>query len=175
MTVLEDREESARYYVDFKVEKWFDPATHAAGADPDEVVFGEKNVLTTAGITRMLNLLGGLGGQALSNTYGRLGVGSGTTAATNADTDLAGASKLYHGLDTGFPSVATNTITYKATFQDAEANFQWNEWAIDAGGAGTGATNAVVVAPLFNRRVPTTNLGTKTGGIWTLTVTITIA
>lgn len=174
MKVLEEQKETGFWAVDFMVEKWHKPIDHFYGQTPDEVVHGERNVLTTAGITRMLSLLIGAGGQAFTNTHARLGVGNGNTAATAADTDLAGASKLYHGMDATFPSVATNVVTFKATFADAEANFAWTEWAIDCGGAGTGATNAVVVAPLLNRRVPGTSLGTKTGGIWTLTVTVTI-
>lgn len=169
-----EAEETGRWHVDFKVEKWLNSEDHEAGFDPDEIVWGEKNVLTVAGVTRMLNLLIGAGGQTFDNTHARLGVGSGSTAATSADTDLAGGSKLYHGMDATFPQVATNTLTFKASFADSEANFAWNEWAIDCGGAGTGAVNAVVVAPLLNRRVPAVSLGTKTGGIWVLTVTITI-
>ena len=166
--------ERGLWYSTFMVEKWLNPEDHAAGFAPDEIVRGDRNVLCTAGITRMLSLLIGAGGQAFTNTHARLGVGNGSTAATAADTDLAGASKLYHGMDATFPSIATNVVTFKASFADAEANWQWSEWAIDCGGAGTGATNGVVVAPLLNRRVPSPNLGTKTGGIWTLTVTITV-
>lgn len=157
-----------------RVEKWFDTERLLRGLPPDDVVECEDNILCTAGITRMLSLLIGAGGQAFTNTYARLGVGNGTTAVTAADTDLSGASKLYHGMDATYPSVATNVVTFRATFADAEANFAWNEWGIDCGGGGTGATNATVVAPLLNHRVPTTSMGTKTGGSWIPTVTITI-
>jgi hypothetical protein len=172
---IEPEQETGRWLVDFKVEKWFDPRDKYLGHEPNEVVYGESNVLTTAGITRMLSLLIGGGGQAFTNTHARLGVGTGSTAVTSADTDLAGGSKLYHGMDATYPSVVGNVVTFQASFADSQANFAWNEWGIDCGGAGTGATNAVVVAPLLNRRVPPVSLGTKTGGIWILTVTITIS
>lgn len=138
-----------------------------------EGIWDHGNLLLTAGITRMLNLLIGAGGQALDHTHCRIGVGDGTTAVTAADTDLSAAAGSTHRYftmaDTSYPSVATNVLTVVASFLTADGNFAWNEWGIDAGTA----NGNTVTAPLLNRKVPST-LGTKTTGTWALTVSITI-
>lgn len=176
---LAPRADAGHWRAHARVQKWHDEASLAAGLPPYEVVEAPDNILTNAGITRMLNLLIGAGGQALTNSYARLGVGDGTTAVVATDTDLSagagGTHRYFKGMDATFPSVASTTATFQTTYTNAEANFVWNEWGIDVGGAGTGATGTVVVAPLLNRRVPATSLGTKTGGSWTLTVTISIS
>jgi hypothetical protein len=174
-TVEDERAEKASWKAHTLVQKWHDPADYEAGLEPDEVVEEEGNLLLNAGITRLLNLAIGAGGQAFTNGVTRLGVGNGATAATAGDTDLAAAAgagnRLFHIMDATYPQVAGQTMTFRATYQDAEANFVWAEWGIDQGGAG--GNTAVVVAPMLNRRVVA--LGTKLSGVWTLTVTVTIS
>lgn len=171
--------DNGNWYAEATCKKWSDSAAWAEGAEPDEVIVVPKNVLTTAGVTRMLNLLIGAGGQAYSENYARIGVGNGTTAETAGDTDLAaaagGTNRWFRPMDAGFPTVADAVVTFQATWPDGEGNYTWNEWGIDNGGAGTKTAGATVGAPLLNRRVPSTSLGTKTGGTWSLTVTVTIA
>lgn len=149
------------------------------GLKPYERVETPKNVLCTAGITRMLNLLIGAGGQAYTNSYTRIGVGNtGNSAGTEtaADTDMAGASKYYQTADSTFPSVATNVLTVKSTFPTGQGNFAWNEWGIDQGGAGSNTSNSTVVAPLLNHKIVSGGLGTKTSSSsWAFTVTITLS
>lgn len=150
-------------------------ALRAEGLKPYGVAVSEGNLLANAGINRLLSLLIGGGGQAYTATYTRLGVGDGTTAATATDTNLAGPSRYFKAMDNGFPHGSTaQTLTAQATYDTNTANFAWNEWAIDQGGAGTSTSGTVVGAPLLNRKVPSPSLGTKTSGTWVLTVTILI-
>lgn len=148
----------------------------ALGIDPDEITNAPDNVLTSAGIDRMLNLLIGAGGTAFNNANSRIGVGnnSGALAEAASNTDLGGAAgasnRQFKVMNATYPQRPTTTsVSWRSDFADAEANFAWAEWAVD-----NGATNGTTVtAPLFNRRV--VNLGTKASGVWTLTVTVTIA
>lgn len=156
------------------VEKWLDPASHEAGLPPDEVVEDEGNILCTAGVNRILTLAIGGAGNPLSNDYLRLGVGNGATAPTAADTNLTGPSRWFQAMDDTYPQVANNVLTMRATVGANDANYRWEEWGADVGGGGTGASGAQVGAPLINHRVPTTFLGEKSGGVWTITTTITI-
>jgi hypothetical protein len=147
----------------------------ALGIRPYETVDGGENLLTTAGLTRLTSLLIGAGGQAMTNTATRLGVGNGGTAAAVGDVDLSAAAgttnRLFRVMDATFPSVAAGVVTAKSSFADAEANFVWSEWGIDIG-TPTVTTGATVNAVLLNHKSGAA-LGTKTSGVWALTVTIT--
>lgn len=169
------KQETARWQAHAVLRKWQSQAAWEAGEEPDEEIEDAGNVLCNAGIARLLDLLIGAGGQALTNGYARVGVGNGSAAAVATQTDLSGASKFFKGMDATYPQRSAQTITFRSTFQDGEANFQWNEWCIDTGGAGSGQSGATVGAPMLNRRVPSPSLGTKTGGIWTLETTVTIS
>jgi hypothetical protein len=93
----------------------------------------------------------------------RLGVGNGTTAFAAGQTDLQGASKL-RKLVSGAPGLATNVLTFMATFATGEANFAWEEIALfNDPSAGTMLCRVVQ------------SLGTKVSGDWTLTHTVTVA
>jgi hypothetical protein len=142
----------------------------------DGVADSEKNLLTTNGINRMLNLTIAGGGQALTNTATRLGVGDGAGTAAAGDTDLSAVAGSTHRwfqvMDATFPSVATNVLTAKATWTTADGNFAWNEWGLDVG-TPTVTASATVAALLFNHKTSAA-LGTKTTGTWVLTVTVTI-
>lgn len=165
------KRETAHFWdVDFKVEKF--KGDRKPGQKPYAVIHRKQNVLCTAGITRMLNLLTGAGGQAYDATHARIGVGNGVTAATAADTDLAAAAgssnRLFNLVDTT-PSISTNVLTFHATFATGDANFTWAEFCIDQGTA----QGTTVTAPMLNRKVSA--LGTKTSASsFAITVTITI-
>ena len=98
-----------------------------------------------------------------ANSY--LGVGDSSTAYAAAQTDLqAATNKLRKAMDSTYPQRATNVLTFKSTFADAEANFAWNEWAVfNASSSGT----------MLSRKVE--SLGTKASGTWVLTATITVS
>lgn len=146
-------------------------------ATPYETVVAEGNLLTTAGLQRLTNLVIGAGGQAASNTAARIGVGNSATAAAVGQTDLqasAGSSnRFFMTMDASFPTAVSGVLTFKATFATTDANFVWAEWGVDIG-TPTVTSGTTVNATLLNRAVQA--LGTKTSaGTWVATATITIS
>lgn len=187
--------DGARWTVHAHVDKWSEDATRWArrrlaipaprAADferlrlrPDlGVVDRPGNLLVTAGLTRLMSLLNGAGGQAVTNTATRMGTGNGAGTAAIGDTDLSAsagsANRWFQIADATFPSVATNVLTMKSTWASADGNYAWNEWGIDIG-TPTVTSSATVNATLLNHKTSAA-LGTKTTGSWALTVTITIS
>lgn len=139
------------------------------GQVPDEVKEFRDNLLLNAGITRLLNLLIGAGGQAYDATHTRIGIGDSATAAVASQTDLqASTNKLYNLVSSA--TVSGQTVTWVATFASGDANYAWAEWIIDNGTT----QSTTVTAPALNRRVAA--MITKTSAIAiTITVTITIS
>ena len=150
----------------------------AAGINPYAVDTTERNLLTTAGLTRITSLITGAGGQALTNTSGRIGVGNGAGTAAVGDTDLSAAAgtanRYFQPFDATYPTTAAGVITAYATFASANGNFAWNEFGIDIG-APTVTGGSTVNAVLLNHKTSIAQ-GTKTSGqSWTAQTTITIA
>lgn len=148
------------------------------GVRPVDTATDEGNLITTVGLNRLTSLLIGAGGQALSNTATRLGVGNGVWSAAVGDTDLgatAGSSnRWFQVMDATYPQQANGVLTVKATFASADGNFAWNEWGIDVDTPTV--TSAATVNALFFNHKTSADLGTKTAGSsWALTVTVTIA
>ena len=149
----------------------------AAGIDPYEVLEVEPaNLLVSQGINWMLQLLGATAtptAYSLSTARVCVGDGGGTVpTATAADTALTATTNRYNQsvqASTGVVVTGT-TITFTSVFSTSVANFVWNEWGIDSGGAsGAGAASG-----LLNHKG--VNLGTKSSAAsWTATATITIS
>lgn len=132
---------------------------------PYEVIEATGNLLVNAGIQLMEDALIGTAVTAFSNANARIGVGDSTTAAAATQTDLqAATNKLRKAMDATFPSRAGQTLSFKSTFADAEANWAWQEQA---------CFNAASAGTMLNRRVQ--NLGTKTTGSWSLTLDASIS
>jgi hypothetical protein len=97
------------------------------------------------------------------NAY--IGVGSGTTAFAATQTALGtpiANGRL--GMDSSYPTVTSNAITFRSTFGTGDANDAWQEW---------GVFNASASGTMLNRKVE--SLGTKPGSqTWQFTVTITL-
>jgi len=131
-------------------------------AEPYEVLEVEGNIAVNGGIALLLDLLMGVGGTAYNAANSYLAVGSGSTNPTDP-TQTALATQLARaGMESTFPSRASQTVTFKAVFNTAGSDGAWNEWAI---------FNNSTTGTMLNRKVA--SLGTKAGGTWTLTVTIT--
>lgn len=150
----------------------------ALGIKPYETLDAGKNLLTTAGLTRLTSLLNGAGGQAATNTATRIGVGNGAGTAAVGDTALSAAAgsanQWWQIMDATFPSTSAGVVTFKSTFGTADGNFAWNEWAIDIG-TPTVTSGATVNATMLNHKTSAA-LGTKaSGSTWAFTVTITFA
>lgn len=167
--------EAPKWRVNFKVEKYDEDIApfEAEGREaefhalfqPHEVIEREGNLLLNEGIDLIWDLVTGAGGTAYNNANARIGVGDSTAAAAATQTDLqAAVNKLYKGQEATFPTSTVQQVTFKSSFGGTEANFAWNEWSVD---------NGALAGINLNRKVEA--LGTKVGGTWTLTVTITLA
>lgn len=159
--MTEENNEKATHKTIAVLEKYDSEEDYRGGAEPNERVELPDNALLDAGITEIWNQLIGGGGSAYSNANARVGVGNSTTSVDpSTQTGLVGGSTAFGGMESGYPDVSGTSITFRAVFGDADANFDWNEWVVDNG---TTAINRRQVA-----------MGTKSGGTWTLTVTITL-
>ena len=134
---------------------------------PYEIKETEGNLLLNEGINALWSILceTTVAETRYTAANARIGVGNGTTAATATDTGLAGASTAFKAMESGFPTYGTSQkATFKSSFGDTEANFAWEEWTID---------NGATPNKNLNRKVE--SLGTKSGGTWTLEVSVTLS
>jgi hypothetical protein len=138
-----------------------------------ETVERQGNLLTIGGVSALWERLIGTSVTAFDNANAYLGVGDSTTAAADTQTDLqASLNKTRKAMDATYPqhtdstsSSGAKSITYKATFGTADANYAWQEW---------GLFNAASAGRMLNRKVE--SLGTKTSaGTWVLSVTLSLA
>lgn len=160
------------------VEKW-DQRSFDAGLPPNDVLEHVGNVRLIGGASalwqRLITIAAstsstGAALQAFSTGNAKIGVGTSTVAAAKAQTALqsTNSAKKYKGMSSGWPahtdhttSTAAQSCAFKASYTSTEANFAWREWGVANSSAGRH----------LNRSVG--NLGTKTTGTWTLTVTLT--
>lgn len=121
--------------------------------------------LTNAGRDFITQVIANDGSPVFFNSANsHIGVGDSTTAFVASQTDLqASSNKTRKGMEAGFPTRTNNQLVFKSSFGTTEANFAWQEW---------GVFNASSGGVMLNRKVE--NLGTKSGGNWLLTVTLTI-
>lgn len=148
------------------------------GIEPSETLVVNGNLLTTAGLQRITNLIIASGAQGMTATRTVLGVGNSATGAVVGNTALGsdGASAWYQVVS-GAPTAVNGVITATTSFASGDANFAWNEWciAITNGGITGSATLASTgtTPQIINRRVA--SMGTKvSGSVWAITATITI-
>lgn len=137
------------------------------------------NLLTTAGLQRITNLIIASGAQGLTATRTAVGVGATATAATVTDTALGanGGSAWYQVVD-GAPTAVNGVLTAVSTFNTTSGNFAWNEWcwAITNGAITPSATLASIgtTPQIINHKIA--SLGTKvSGSVWVFTTTITLS
>lgn len=117
--------------------------------------------LTNAGRNLLAAAAIGEAYTAFNNANAYIGVGDSTTVFNAAQTDLqAATNKLRKAMDSTYPTIATNVVTFRATFGTSDANFAWEEVA---------ALNASTGGTMLNRVV--SSLGTKTSAqSWQLTL-----
>ena len=131
---------------------------------PYEVIEGEGNCLLNSGINELWALVLGSSADHFDSSNTQIGVGDSSTAADPSQSDLQAASnKTYKGMEAGYPTSSSQGATFKASFGSDEANYTWNEWVVKQSSSGV----------CLNRKVDL--LGTKSGGTWTLEVTITLS
>lgn len=154
----------------------------ALDVKPNDMTEADGNLLTTAGLNRITNLIIGGGGQAFTATSTRAAVGVGDTATTATVTDAAlGGNSATHSwwmpADASNPTQANGVITCNATFNDNNSQFAWNEWGFGISTAATTTSavfnTATTTGVLLNHKIQ--SLGTKgAGATWTLQATITL-
>lgn len=177
----------AEWRVKWTLRKWFDAQTSedTIGKAPDEVVEMDRNLLMYGGVSCLWQCLVGNGtgtaGQALTffnNTNAAIGVGDSTTAPAATQTDLqAATNKTRVGMVAGYPQhtdgvvAGSASVTFQASFPatgGTAANYAWNEVGVfNSATSGAGR--------MLNRLAPAGGFGTKAGGTWSMTVTITIS
>ena len=103
----------------------------------------------------MIDLLIGAAATAFSNANAYIGVGDSSTAENATQTSLqAATNKLWKAMESGYPTNATQKVTFRAVFGSAEANYAWNEFTVTNASDDTGDN--------LNRKVSAQ--GTKTSG-----------
>jgi hypothetical protein len=146
--------------------------------DETEVI---GNLLTTAGLNRITNLIIGEGSlQAFDDSHAVVGVGNSTTAAAVGNTALGadGGSAWYQAAGGGV-SASNGTITAISTFASGDANFAWEEWCwVVVTGTITASNTLASVGStseqMLNRKVA--SMGTKASGAsWVFTTTVTLS
>lgn len=162
--------------------------------EPEDGVLDVKgNLITTAGLGNITNLLIAGGGDGLTAAKTIVGVGSTSTAATVADIALGANGTAangttgcwYRGADSA-PTRVTTTVTNDsiqavATFNDNNSNFAWNEWgwAVQSGTgsitpSATLASTTAATETLINHKIA--SMGTKaTGATWVFTTKVTFS
>lgn len=152
------------------------------GLRPDGIAEADGNLLTTAGLNRITNLIIGGGGQALTTSRSMAGVGDGTTAAAVTDGDLSAAAgsthRWFQAMDASNPTQSNGVLTGNTTFATGDGNFAWQEWcwaiATAAPVASAVFSTATTTGVMLNHKVQ--SLGTKvSGAVWTLQATITLS
>jgi hypothetical protein len=129
----------------------------------------EGNLLLNTGINSILwPLILGSGGTALNNANAYIGVGDNATAASASQTGLLASTNIaFAGMNSGYPSFASQVASWQATFASSVANFAWNE--ICVANANTNASGTVV-----NRLQQT--MGTKASpAVWLPILQITLS
>ncbi len=112
----------------------------------------------------------GVAGDWFDASNAHIGVGNTNTEFAATQTQLEG-ERLWEttgeadrqGMEAAHPARTENAIDFKASFGADDANFAWLEW---------GVFNDDSAGLMLNRKVE--NLGTKAGGTWVLTVTLTV-
>lgn len=156
---------------------------HNARVHPYDTFVYHGNLITRAGWNQLF--VGGVFGTTptkFSTTVGRIGIGTSTSAAAATDTNLlsvtglsgSGSNWILCGANPVVTTTATPcTVVFTATFGANDAVGAWQEFGIDQGTANStaGTPTVTAVAPLMNH---STNIGagTKAGGTWTATATL---
>ena len=163
---MESISDRFKYKTKWTIRRYADDAAFAAGV-PFHVSDIEGNIMLNEGIAELWDIVIGAGTPTkFDNTNSRLGVGDSTTAEAASQTDLqAATNKTYKAMSASYPQRSAQTVTWRAVFASADANYAWNEFVIDNGGT---------ALKTLNRKVSVQ--GTKASGqTWTLDVSVTLS
>ncbi len=172
--------EPAKWKIKWRLEKFHKDGPIGEGDVPDEILEIEKNQLMYGGSSCIWESLIGNGtgtaGQNLTffnNGNAAIGVGDSTAAVVQTQTDLqASSNKLRTAMVATYPQHTDGTssgaasIVFQSQFTSGQANYAWNEVAVF--NSATAATGR-----MLNRLQ--SSFGTKTGGVWSMTITISLS
>lgn len=127
----------------------------------------EGNLLLNEGITSLLTLLIGGSETPFNNANAHIGVGDGTTAASASQTGLVGTNKTYASMDSTYPQVSGNVVTFRSTFGPDDGNHAWREFTV-ANGVSDSAKN-------LNRKVESALRSKASPDTWVIQLQITIS
>jgi hypothetical protein len=138
--------------------------TGSGSAFTTEVAAGDKIQLDADGTLAKVASVETNTSLTLSELYNDTGGAGASSLISPTETDLAGGSKTYKGMEATFPTSTTQKITLKSSFGSSDANYEWKEWVVKQSTS----------AKCLNRKVSA--MGTKaSGSTWTLEVTITLS
>ena len=128
-------------------------------------LYAGLNLVVDNGENIVAKLVTGNSETALNNANAYLGVSSNATAA--AETDSSIPSATWKAMNATYPANPSgSSFQLQSDFTSGEANFAWNRWGIGNG------SNPGTTGRLFSNK--TESLGTKSGGTWTLTATVSV-
>ena len=172
--------EAAKHRTEWIIHKFRDPdgvlmpllrsgidAEEMARLYPDRFIGVERaegNCLLNEGIQYLWDIVTGIEASPTlwDNGNARVGVGSDDTAASAAQMGLLDAGAEYATMDATYPKRTDETMAWRGTFGDGDAEFAWEEYTVDNGDEVN-----------LNRKVE--SKGTKGAGeSWTLTLEITL-
>ncbi len=125
------------------------------------------NIILDNGATEMLKLIAGDGtATPYNNANAKIYVGTDGTAEKANQTGVIATdrNRAYANMESGYPIVSGRTVTFRASFGNDTANFDWHEVSV-TNGTGVGAI-------ALNRKVE--DMGRKNGGTWTMQVSISL-
>lgn len=94
----------------------------------------DGNSLLTKGVEVLWKAACNISGyRPFNSEYARIGVGDSTVETTPDMAGLQGTNKAYAQVDSVYPQVQGNTVTFRATFGAGTAGFDWQEFVIDNG------------------------------------------
>jgi hypothetical protein len=134
---------------------------------PYEVLEFAHNCLLNEGITELWTLACSTGATKWDASNANLGVGDSAAGAVASQTGLlASSNKLYKAMDSPYPTIVDQTVTFRSTFGSSDANWAWNEISVSNTNSDTGKN--------LNRKVQA--MGTKAAATtWVATLAILLA
>lgn len=181
MSELKDK---ISWKAEWRIDKFKDPTGKIgkllkAGAKIEEVIkrfpgcfIGTEkilgNVALNEGLQALIELAAGISTPTKwDNTNAYLGVGDSSTAPSASQTSLqAAVNKFWEPMDATYPQRTGQVCDWRATFEDGDAEFAWEEYTVVNASDDTGDN--------LNRC--TASKGTKASGeAWTLSLQITFS
>jgi hypothetical protein len=145
---------------------WLIERFYVGESEPYNVTEFEHNCALHVGINLLFQLLVGDDANHFDNANAQIGIGDDDTTATATQTGLQAAVNTdYKGMMTGYPEAGVlQRVDFRSTFEDGEAEFDWNEFIVRNKSGGT----------CLNRKVSAQG-EKRAGQIWIIRLRITLS